>query len=91
MVRHSLVCLLLLAAAGQARATWAEAMFDELVAVNLRGAFLEVASDALGATAGGGAALGVSLAFSQKSSQITAAILTSSNISGFTAIALTAT
>ena len=50
-----------------------------------------IATDALGATAGGGAALGVSLAFSQKSSQITAAILTSSNISGFTAIALTAT
>lgn len=30
MVRHSLVCLVLLAAAGQARATWADAMFDEL-------------------------------------------------------------
>jgi len=30
MVRHSLVCLVLLAAAAPARATWAEAMFDEL-------------------------------------------------------------
>ena len=50
-----------------------------------------IATDAFGATAAGGVALGVSLAFSQKSSQITAAILTGSNIAGFTAIALTAT